>query len=119
MTNAQRPKDPDNLTELEAVHFPQIDIINQKVGQKFVFRVRVGVTPHVMTPEHLIMWIEAFYGNRPVGKVFLKPHSASSGQAGDEPKAEFTVAGKAGEKIKAYEFCNLHGLWVNEVDVNF
>ena len=111
MTNAQKPKDPNNLTPLEDKHWPQFDIINPKIGQKFVVRVRVGVSPHVMTPEHLIMWIEAYYGNRPVGKVFLKP--------GDEPKAEFTVVGKEGEKIKAYEFCNLHGLWQNEVEIKF
>ena len=108
MTNAQKPQDPNKLTPLEEKHWPQIDVINPKTAQKFVFRVRVGVTSHVMTEEHLIMWIEAFYGNRPVGKRFLKPS--------DEPKAEFTVVGKKGDKIKVYEFCNLHGLWQNEAD---
>lgn len=108
MNNAQEPKDPNNLNPLEEKHWPQIDLINPRISQKFVFRVRVGKVDHVMTDEHLIMWIEAFYGHRPVGKVYLKP--------GDRPRAEFTVIGRAGERIKVYEFCNLHGLWVNEAD---
>ena len=34
--------------------------------------------------------------------------------AADEPKAEFVLA--EGEKaLRAYEYCNLHGLWVTEV----
>ena len=34
--------------------------------------------------------------------------------AADEPKAEFVLA--EGEKaLRAYEYCNLHGLWVAEV----
>ena len=103
---AQKPLDPNNLTELEQKHWPEIEPIHPKENVKFAVKVKVGVVSHPMTAEHQIIYIEAFYGNRPVGKIFLKP--------GDEPKATFDVTGIADEVFKVFEFCNLHGLWVNE-----
>ena len=36
---------------------------------------------------------------------YLKP--------GQEPKAEFALNGE--KPVAVYEYCNLHGLWVNEL----
>ena len=36
---------------------------------------------------------------------YLKP--------GQEPKAEFSLNGE--KPVAVYEYCNLHGLWVNEL----
>ena len=62
--------------------------------------VIVGSVPHPMLDVHYIEWIllETATGYQ---KHDLKP--------GMEPKAEFAVTEPV---IAAYEYCNLHGLWV-------
>lgn len=107
---AQKPKDPNNLSELEEKHWPLIEPYKPRVGIKFSVKVKVGKVPHVMTPEHQIVFIELFYGNKPIGKKFLKP--------GDKPEAEFEVFAAKPDKLIAYEFCNLHGLWTNELEIS-
>ncbi|MBM2820318.1 MAG: Superoxide reductase [Candidatus Berkelbacteria bacterium] len=104
-----KPKDQNNLTELEQKHWPQIEAIHPKIGTKFAIRVKVGQIPHPMTEEHQIIYIEAFYGSRPLGKIFLKP--------GDTSEAVFTIDAQKSEKVKVFSFCNLHGLWGNEVEI--
>ncbi|PLX48166.1 MAG: desulfoferrodoxin [Desulfobulbaceae bacterium] len=63
------------------------------------YLVKVGSTPHPMTEEHLIMWIELI-ADGVVHRRFLAP--------GDAPEAMFDV--KA-DQVTAREYCNLHGLW--------
>lgn len=79
-------------------HVPKITIDGNKVT------VDVGVsmgTPHPMTKEHWIMWIELICTDDCYKRKFLKP--------GDEPKTTFVVADTS--SLKAREYCNLHGLW--------
>ena len=79
-------------------HVPKITIDGNKIT------VDVGIsmgTPHPMTDEHWIMWIELQCKDDCYKRKFLKP--------GDEPKAVFVVADTSG--LKAREYCNLHGLW--------
>ncbi len=79
-------------------HVPKITIDGNKVT------VDVGIsmgTPHPMTEEHWIMWIELICKGNCYKRKFLNP--------GDEPKATFTVADTEG--LSAREYCNLHGLW--------
>ena len=62
--------------------------------------VKVGQNQdHPMMDEHLIEWIEIIADGASY-KKFLKP--------GDKPQAKFEI--KA-DKIKAREYCNVHGLW--------
>ncbi len=105
----QTAKDPKNLNDFEQKHWPQIEPYKPKVGLKFSVKVKVGKVPHMMIAEHQIIYIELFYGNKPIGKKFLKP--------GDMPEAEFEVTAAKPDKLIAYEFCNLHGLWGNELEV--
>ena len=79
-------------------HVPKINIEGKQVT------VDVGIsmgTPHPMTEEHWIMWIELICKDGCYKRKFLNP--------GDEPKATFVVADTEG--IWAREYCNLHGLW--------
>ena len=79
-------------------HVPKITIDGNTVT------VDVGIsmgTPHPMTEEHWIMWIELNCKDKCYKRKFLKP--------GDEPKATFVVASTEG--IWGREYCNLHGLW--------
>jgi len=79
-------------------HVPKITIDGNKVT------VDVGIsmgTPHPMTAEHYIMWIELICKNNCYKRQILEP--------GMEPKAVFVVSDTTG--LIAREFCNLHGLW--------
>lgn len=62
--------------------------------------VKVGSVAHPMLDAHFIQWIvlETATGYQ---KKELKP--------GDAPEASFAVTEPV---IAAYEFCNLHGLWM-------
>ena len=80
-------------------HVPAVTVDGSKVT------VQVGEVEHPMMEEHFIQFIvlETEGGFQ---KKALKP--------GDKPVAEFIVAD--GDKPKAaYEYCNLHGLWVKEI----
>ncbi|MFX0033088.1 MAG: desulfoferrodoxin family protein [Candidatus Hodarchaeota archaeon] len=82
-------------------HVPKITIEGNKVT------VDVGIsmgTPHPMTEEHWIMWIEVICKDGCYERRFLNP--------GDKPKATFTFANPEG--LIAREYCNLHGLWISE-----
>jgi superoxide reductase len=83
-------------------HTPKITVDGKMVT------VDIGITmgtPHPMTEEHWIMWIELICKDDYSIRKFLNP--------GDQPKATFTVSDASG--LKAREYCNLHGLWVSEI----
>lgn len=63
------------------------------------YKVTVGSTPHPMTEEHYIEWIELIAGDV-IQKAFLKP--------GDKPEAVFKTDAT---EVTAREYCNLHSLW--------
>jgi len=67
------------------------------------YKVTVGSTLHPMMENHYIEWIELIT-DRGVFRKHLAPDEV--------PVAEFE---NVGEVIKAREYCNLHGLWVNEL----
>jgi len=68
--------------------------------------IKVGDVAHPMTEEHHIEWIQLLC---PTGKHnvkhFLKP--------GDAPETSFKLPNTKGWKVRSY--CNLHGLWSNEI----
>ncbi len=69
------------------------------------FKVKVGEVDHPMEENHYIEWIEINTVDGKSGKIFLKP--------GEKPEATFHTR----EKIKSVrEYCNVHGLWVLEVN---
>jgi superoxide reductase len=78
--------------ELEK-HVPVVEKTEQGI------KVKVGSIPHPMEEKHYIEWIELIADGRAYRK-FLKP--------GQPAEAEFCL--KA-DKIKAREYCNIHGLW--------
>ncbi|EYE88543.1 Desulfoferrodoxin [Fervidicella metallireducens AeB] len=67
------------------------------------FLVKVGSVEHPMLDNHYIEWIELHVDNK-LYRKYLNP--------GDKPEALFNVDGKV---IYAREYCNLHGLWKNEL----
>lgn len=67
--------------------------------------VEVGSVPHPMTPEHYITF---------VCLVTEKGYQIAQLTSEDVPSANFAVA-EGDKAVKAYEYCNIHGLWVAEV----
>ena len=76
-------------------HIPVIEVQDNGI------LVKIGSEPHPMTEEHLIEWvaIETEQGYQ------VKYLTANS-----DPVCSFSLAD--GDKfVKAYAYCNLHGLW--------
>ena len=80
-------------------HVPAVTVDGKNV------KVQIGEVIHPMLEEHFIQFI-ALETKNGFQVKYLK--------AGDEPKAEFTVAADD-EAVAVYELCNLHGLWVKEI----
>ncbi|UCE96494.1 MAG: desulfoferrodoxin [Candidatus Bathyarchaeota archaeon] len=74
-------------------HVPVVE----KVGEGV--KVKVGSIPHPMEQNHYIEWIE-ITSDSGICRKFLKP--------GDMPEADFKTTA---EKVKAREYCSIHGLW--------
>lgn len=74
-------------------HVPQFKFIDEE-------NVEISVN-HVMEEEHYIEWILIEYYNEQVIEYF---------NPGEEAKV---IVGYQ-EGMKAYSYCNKHGLWVNE-----
>ena len=80
-------------------HVPAVKADGSKIT------VTVGEVEHPMMEEHYIQFI-ALETDKGFQIKNLKP--------GEKPVAEFVLAD--GEKaVAAYEYCNLHGLWVKEI----
>lgn len=77
-------------------HVPVYEIANNKIC------VRVGDVIHPMEDKHFIMWILLASDNR-IERIDLKP--------GDSLEVEFPYV----ENSSIYAYCNLHGLWKNDV----
>lgn len=69
-----------------------------------IVKVVVGSVIHPMTDEHSIQWIylQTEKGGQ---RKALKP--------GEAPEAVFSVIDDA--PVAAFEYCNLHGLWMAEI----
>ena len=80
-------------------HVPVVEVEGANV------RVKVGEVEHPMTEEHLIQFVVL---------VTEKGYQVAQLTAENEPKAEFVLV-EGDAAVKVYEYCNLHGLWVNEL----
>ena len=90
---------PNTVDAAAEKHVPVIYVDGNKV------KVTVGDVIHPMLPEHYIMWV-AIETNKGSQIKYLTPN--------ETPTADFVLAD--GETlVAAYEYCNLHGLWVKKV----
>lgn len=84
---------------VDAAREKHVPVIEKIAGG---YKVTVGSVEHPMLDNHYIQWIELFDGEK-VMRHHLKP--------GEKPEATFVIQA---EKVKAREYCNLHGLWIAE-----
>lgn len=80
-------------------HVPVITVEGSKVT------VKVGSVEHPMVEEHYIQFIY-LVTKKGAQKACLSP--------GEKPVAEFALV-EGDEVVAAYEYCNLHGLWIKEM----
>ena len=99
-------------------HVPVIEVNRSEKG--YVVNVHVGKEiPHPNTPEHHIGWIELYF--KPEGSEFPvmvgRADFTSHGDMATEPMASFTLNTDKKGKLIAISYCNIHGLWENEMEV--
>lgn len=78
-------------------HLPQVSFSNN------LMNVSIGSITHPMSKDHLIEWVFIEYGN---GGEFI--------YLNNEPFIAVNVLGKVVKNV--YSYCNLHGLWVSEIN---
>jgi len=92
-----------------ATHVPQVTFEKMGMGVK----VTVQIDNHPMDPQkpHWIMWIrlEDMMGKKLGEKTFKATDPRPAVAVFELPNVP--------SKIKAYERCNIHGIWLNEVAV--
>lgn len=86
------PNTTDAATEK---HVPVITVKGNEVT------VDIGSVPHPMTEEHYIGWVY-IQTEKGVQCKKLQPN--------DKPSVTFTLT-EDDKIVRAYEYCNLHGLW--------
>lgn len=115
LCGVRMPKDMNALTELEQKHLPVITA-PARVKRDEVFEVTIEVgklKPHPNEPAHFIEWIELYSGDTFLFRINL---SGSLTQPKVTLPARLT---HAHGPLKAWEKCNLHGLWeaTKEIEV--
>lgn len=102
------PGTSDGAKEKHIPIFIESTVIPSPLEEKLctkVITVQVGETPHPMMKAHYIEWI-LVHTNRGVYRKSLDPSLP--------PEADFCL--KKDETVLAiYAYCNLHGLWVDDI----
>jgi len=110
-------------------HVPAIDIEGITDG-RVVVKVAVGKEiAHPNTTNHHIKWLDLFFW--PEGEKFpveigycTFDHHGESAQGPDstgiysEPVAKFVFKTEKSGTLMATSYCNIHGLWKSEADLN-
>jgi len=91
-------------------HVPEITY--EKMGTGLMVTVKIDNHPMDPKKPHYIMWIRLEDAN---GKVLGKHDFAATDPA---PVATFHVPSVLA-KLKAFERCNVHGIWMSEANVEF
>lgn len=106
------PKDVNNPSELEKKHIPVIRVVKKcgliPEGCQDA-HVKIGQIQHPMQPEHSIQHIDFYIDNEFISRVVLTPDKLN-------PAAALHLKAKSG-KLTVIELCNLHGAWINEVNL--
>ena len=111
-------------------HVPVIDVPDKvKKGEFFNLTVGVGKEiPHPNTTQHHIRWIEVYFlpeGEKfpyQIGRFEFTAHGEST-QGPDtstvytQHEARLSFKTEKPGRILAFSFCNIHGIWQNEKEI--
>ena len=109
----KQPADPDNLTDGDKKHIPQIVVVKEcgLVPNQCCtdVHVRVGEILHVMEEAHYIRYIDYYLNHKFISRVWLSPGACNAAAALhlNDPKGTIT----------AIENCNVHGNWMAEAQI--
>ncbi|MBD3263774.1 MAG: hypothetical protein GF375_01570 [Candidatus Omnitrophica bacterium] len=113
LCGVNEPKDRESLTDLEKKHIPVVEAPDKvRKDESFQVKVEVGkLHPHPNEAAHFIEWIELYCGDTYLGR-------ASYSGGASFPEATFKVKlSHAHGPLKAWEKCNIHGLWENTKEI--
>ena len=100
-------------------HVPEIEApASVKAGEAFDVTVIVGKeVAHPNTIEHHIKWIQIYASieGRPSNPVHVATFDV--GPTFGDPKVTFRMKLDSSACIFALEYCNVHGVWENSVDI--
>ena len=103
--NVLRVTDPTNLTEVEQLHVPVIEVPGTATaGEMFAVTVKIGKYPHVMEAGHFIQFVDLYADQTFLSRVTFTPTAP-------RPKITFFVDLSESTILRATAFCNLHGFW--------
>jgi len=109
LTRINRVADPANMTDLEKKHDPVItcpDVV--KAGQHFDCTVHVGKhMAHPNEPAHHIEFVDLYLDD-----IYLCHLDLAARKS--DPKVTFSIMLPMSGTLKAYESCNIHGVWISE-----
>lgn len=108
----KKPVDPNNLTDLEKKHIPVIKVNRQcaLVGPGCAdVHIKVGDILHVMETNHYITHIDLYLDYNFIARYHLTPEKIN-------PALSAHLKAGSG-KLLALEGCNLHGRWIQEVNL--
>ena len=90
---------PNTVDAAQEKHVPVVIVDGNLVT------VKIGDVAHPMIPEHFINWVylETLKGGQ---RKALNP--------GEAPEVTFALT-EDDKALAAYEYCNLHGLWMKEI----
>jgi len=98
-------------------HIPAIELIKGQGKQgKDLVEVVVGrEAPHPNTPEHYIVWIQAFGVQKDghvldLGRTVFKPGA-------DKPVYSFDIASSEFRHLFTFCYCNIHGVWEQHLEI--
>ena len=112
-------------------HVPVIELPDTVIKEEFVnLKISVGKKiPHPNTTEHHIVWIDVYFhpnGEKfpyHLGRLEFSAHGASvegpnTSSIYTHPEGTIVFKTEKPGKIIAFSYCNIHGLWTNEKEVN-
>lgn len=107
-----RPKDPANMADLEKKHLPVLTAPEKvKAGECFDVTVEVGkLLAHPNEPGHHIEFVDLYED-----KVFLCRADLSAVRSC--PTVTFCICLQKGGLLRAFDSCNLHGVWEETKDI--
>jgi superoxide reductase len=100
-------------TDLEKKHLPIITAPKKvRKGERFEVTVEVGkLVPHPNEPGHFIEFIELYAGDTYLARMDFTPKTTW-------PIMKVCVCLEHEHgKLRAFERCNLHGTWEDDVDI--
>lgn len=112
-------------------HVPVIEIPDDiSKGDNINLRVSIGKEiPHPNTTDHHIEWIDVYFHPNDekfpyhLGKINFSSHGASingpnSSTIYTHPQGNLVFKTEKSGKIIVFSYCNIHGLWTNEKELN-